>query len=139
MTTDHRVLALLRGLGRIASHALRKNRHAEGVRQHGCDLLSLVQRSDDQQTAAAFVSDGGHRFWFRQVRCGQQRGHLGAGAGRVAAPAAGLADVDEFDGRDGTHRLLGKFSKQALFLGAGDHHVVAGLDGLLKRSGLPAA
>ena len=139
LPADDRVLALLRGRRCVAGDTLRKNRHAERVRQHGGDLLGLVQRADDEQAAGAFVGDGGHRLGVGQVRGRQQRGDLGAGAGCVAAPATGLADVDKLDGRDRAHGLLAQFGKEALFLGAGDHHVVARLDGFLKGTGLAAA
>lgn len=74
----------------------------------------------------------------------QQRSHLGRCLAGIAAPATGFADVDEFNDRGLGLRLHRQLTKQALLLGAGDHHIVCALHGCDKgarftatQSGVP--
>ncbi len=94
-----------------------------------------VERADDQQPAPAGVAHGGDRVGFGQARRRPAARRSSASrCFRVAAPAAGLADVDEVDRRGGVGRLLGQFAEEAAFLGAGDDHVVARLDRALESA-----
>ena len=130
-TTQHRIAPRL-GAARIA-RALGEQRHIEHIRHQGSGLLGLVQRADDEQAARALVGDRGHGRRVGQTRGCQQRSDLGAGLGGIAAPAPGFADVHKPDGRHRPFGLLAQVAKQALLLGAGHHHVLPGLDGLLER------
>ena len=121
---QHREAALLHA-PRRGIRTRGENRHIQRVAQQQCGALGLRQGPHHQQAACTFVGDGGHRLGVRQAcRC-QQRGEFGGGTLCVAAPAAGLADVDKPDDRYRTFGLLGQCGEELFFLGAGHHHVVA--------------
>ena len=119
--------------------ALGKNRDLHRIGQKAGGAFGGIDGPDDEHTAFAFVSDGGHRLGFGQAGGGQQGGHFGHGVFGFAGPATGFPDIDEADGRDGAFGLLGQFTEKALFLGAGHHHGLAGFDGFLKLPSLATA
>ena len=91
----------------------------------------------------AFVGDRRHRFWIRQPGCSKQRRDFGHGLRRILAPAARLANIDEFDRRRHASSralcLVGQCRKKPLLLRASNNNIVTGFDGLLKTRRLSAA
>ena len=121
-----------------AAGALRKNGDLHRVRQKAGGTFGSVHSANDQHTAFAFVGDSGHRLGLGQAGCRQQSGHFGRRVRGLTAPAAGFADVDKTDRRNRAFGLLGQFTEETLFLGAGHHHGLASFHGFLKLPGLAA-
>ncbi|MCY1527903.1 hypothetical protein D9M68_629890 [compost metagenome] len=118
---------------------LGKYRDVQYVVEQGGRLFGAIHRADDQQAARAFVGDGGHRVGVGQMGGRQQRRQFRHGLRGIAAPAAGLPDIDELHGRDGAFGGGAQFPEQALFLRTGHHDIAFAAYGLLEGARFAAA
>ncbi len=117
---------------------LGEDRHIQRIGQQGGRLLGLIHLTQDQQAPCTLKGDGRHRFRIGQMRNRQKRSDFGRGVFGITAPSTGFANVDELNDRGLGLRLYGQVAKQALFLGAGHHHIVCALHGLQKCARLAA-
>ena len=134
---QHRVAPFLRAAALPCTQT--EQGHIQRIRQQLGSALGGIEFTNDEQTPGTFVGDGRHGLGIGQVRHGQQGGNFRTGTGRVLAPAAGFANIDELDHRSRPVGLLRQFGKQPLFLGASDHHVFARLNGFLESAGFAPA
>ena len=70
---------------------------------------------------------------------GQQRSNFGRCVFSVTTPATRFTNIDELDDRSFRLGLHGQVTKQPLFLGAGDHHIIGPLNRLNKSASFTAA